>query len=134
MIKICKILKILTTMKRQKKQRRRKNYNDSEHTKYDLYRGSLVCFFIHSYWTTPLFCIVFFIKFYLFFLSFVPFVFNYPMAKHIPLSWFMWSWSKATYKNKQNMNEIHKITSSFGYIGKSHNNHQNEKIRFQACT
>ena len=29
-------------MKRQKKQMR-KNYNDSEHTKYDLYRGSVVC-------------------------------------------------------------------------------------------
>ena len=30
-------------MKRQKKQRMRKNYNDNEHTKYDLYRGSVVC-------------------------------------------------------------------------------------------
>ena len=26
------------------------------------------------------------------------------------------------------------ITTFFGYIGKSHNNHQNEKIGFQACT
>lgn len=133
MIKICKILKILTIMKKQNKQRRRKNYNDSEHTKYDLYRGSLVCFLFILIGQHP--CLVlFFIKFYLFFFSFVPFVFYYPMAKHIPLSWFMWSWSKATYKNKQNMNKIHRITSSFGYIGKSHNNHQNEKIGFQACT
>lgn len=26
------------------------------------------------------------------------------------------------------------ITTFFGYIGKSHNNHQNEKIGFEACT
>ena len=133
MTKICKILKILTIMKRQKKQMR-KNYNDSEHTKYDLYRGSVVCVWFILNRKHPCFVLLF-ITFFLFFLSFVPFVLYCPMAKHIPLSWFMWSWSKAIYKHKlQIINKIHMITTFFGYIGKRHNNHQNEKIGFEACT
>lgn len=83
--------------------------------------------------TLVLYC--FLLHFFLFFLSFVSFVLYCPMAKHIPLSWFMWSWSKAIYKHKlQIINKIHMITTFFGYIGKSHNNHQNEKIGFEACT
>ena len=118
------------------RQRNRKKYNDNEHNINNWEGGSGCLCFIDSYCIAPLFCIVYFFPWLLKFL--LPLYFLLSNGQTHTLFFIHLSSLSLNFVEphleKKNYYLLHRITSSFGTLGKTHNTYQKENIGFEACT